>query len=155
AGACGFGSPRASQDAGTDASVDGPIDTPPTAWLHPWSHRKAITLQASQIVAPGAGALVDFPVLISVIDPQIAASALATGADIVFTADDATMVLAGEIESFSPAFKSLVAWVKVPSLSATVDKRLYVYYGYAGPSSPPAQTPKAVWTADFLAVWHL
>src|SRR4051812_22810122 len=95
-------------DAGDDASVDGGGDAEPMAWLHPWAHRKAITLLASQIEAPGSGALVDFPVLVSVTDPQIGASALATAEDIVFTASDGATVFPSEIESFSPANGQLV-----------------------------------------------
>lgn len=161
AAACGFKSPPtagpdADIDAPTngsgDASVDSGIDAPPIAWLHPWQHRKQITLRASLIEAPGDGALIDFPVLVSVTDAQLAAAALSTGADIVFTSDDATTVLASEIESFTPATKQLIAWVKVPSLSATVDTKLYVYYGH---TSPPTQTPNDVWTANYLGVWHL
>ncbi len=159
--ACEFGSPRARPgEPDADAGIDAPSDAPPgdTAnpgpWLSPWTHRKAITLRASQIEAPGDGALTDFPVLISVNDPDIRASAaFPTGQDIVFTAADATTLLASEIESFDRTQSDqLVAWVKVPSLSATTDTTLYVYYG--NPSAP-AQTPEAVWTADYLAVWHL
>jgi MSHA biogenesis protein MshQ len=133
-------------DAGVDAAGE------PKPWLHPWARRRAVTLLASQIEAPSDGSLVDFPVLVSVTDPEIAAAALATGADVVFTGADGTTVLASELESFSTTSNELVAWVKVPDLSATTDTTLYVYYGNP---SPPPQTPEAVWTADFLAVWHL
>jgi MSHA biogenesis protein MshQ len=124
----------------------------PGAWLRPWERRKAITLSAAEIEAPMDDALVDFPVLVSVTDPEIAASALRSGEDLVFTAGDGTTVLASEIESFTPGSEQLVAWVKVPRLPATSDTTLYVYYGNP---SPPAQTPEAVWAADHLAVWHL
>ena len=134
---CGFGSPEASGA--------------PPAWLQPWERRKAITLAADQIEAPGDGALVDFPVLVSVTDAEIGGRALADGSDIVFTSADGTTVLASEIESFSLAGQ-LVAWVKVPALSAVADTRLYVYYGSA---TPPSRVSEAVWTADYLAVWHL
>jgi len=120
-------------------------------WLDPWERRKAITLASAQIEAPGDGALVDFPVLVSVTDDEIGGRALADGSDIVFTAADATTVLASEIESFSPTGQ-LVAWVKVPALPATADTNLYVYYGNP---APPPRDSEAVWTADYLAVWHL
>jgi MSHA biogenesis protein MshQ len=66
-------------------------------------------------------------------------------------------VLASEIESFDrTGIDPLVAWVKVPSLAATADTTLYVYYGHPSPPAPaPAQAPEAVWTADYLGVWHL
>lgn len=152
--ACNFSGPGAAPaEAGIDAAIDAAIDGPPTPWLSPWMRRKSITLRASQIDTPGNGSLTDFPVLVSITDPQIGAgAALQTGQDIVFTAGDATTMLASEIESFSPQSNQLVAWVKVPSLSATADTTLYVYYG--NPSAP-ARTPAAVWTANYLAVWHL
>jgi hypothetical protein len=157
AAACSFRSPGASgTDPDAPVAIDAAIDAPtgmPIAWLHPWSHRKEITLLASQIEAPGNGSLSNFPVLISITDPQIGASALSTGEDIVFTTSDATTVIPGEIESF--AGNQLVAWVKVPSLSATTDTKLYVYYAHSGISSLPPQTPQAVWATDYLGVWHL
>lgn len=156
--ACSFEAPvlpgrDPGRDPGADAMGD-PLDPdPPRAWLDGWARRKPITLLASQIEAPGDGALADFPVLVSVTDPQLAAgAALPGGEDIVFTAADGRTVLASEIESFVRTDNQLVAWVKVPSLSATTNTRLYVYYGNP---SPPAPTPEAVWTADFLGVWHL
>jgi hypothetical protein len=89
---CRFDLPTGLQsDASFDAAVDTLTDTPTaSAWLQPWLFRKQITLRASQIEAPGDLALDNFPVLISVSDPQIrAGAALATGADIVFTSDTA------------------------------------------------------------------
>ena len=157
---CGFRGPSgggpdagrdAASDAATDAARDAAPDTMPIPWLDGWTRRKEITLKASEIQAPSGGALTDFPVLVSVTDTQIAATALATGADIVFTGGDAMTVLASEIESFTPADGKLVAWVKVPSLSATTGTKLYVYYGNP---SPPAPTPEMVWTASYLGVWH-
>lgn len=160
---CGFRAPDgAAPDAAVDATVDPPTDTPidtppPGAWLQPWLFRKQITLKATQIEAPGDGSLVDFPVLISVSDPQIRNGAASdTGDDIVFTSDDATTVLSSQVESFGRnGNDSLVAWVKVPTLASQADTTLYVYYGNANAPVPtPAQT-EAVWTADYLGVWHL
>lgn len=157
---CGFrgpdgGGPDAGRDAATDAATDATPDTAPDtmpiAWLDGWARRKEITLKASEIDAPGNGALTDFPVLVSVTDTQIAATALAAGTDIVFTGGDAMTMLASEVESFTPGTGQLVAWVKVPSLSATTDTKLYVYYGNP---SPPAPAPEMVWTANYLGVWH-
>jgi MSHA biogenesis protein MshQ len=121
----------------------------PGAWLQPWMRRKSITLLAAQIEAPGNAALTNFPVVVSVDDPEInGGTVLADGSDIVFTADDATTLLDREIESFVGG--KLVAWVKVPTLSATTDTKIYAYYGNPNPQGVPA----AVWT-EFLAVYHL
>jgi hypothetical protein len=139
-------------DAPDDAKVDTPPDTPVVPWLHPWKRRKEITLLASQIEAPGDTALTDFPVLISVTDPQLATTAQMLGTDIVFTTDNAMSPLQSEIESFTKSSGQLVAWVKIPTLSATTDTKIFMYYGH---SSPPARTPEMVWTADYYGVWHL
>jgi hypothetical protein len=71
--------------------------------------------------------------------------------DITFTADDAVTVLASEVEEYAGG--KLVAWVKVPMLSPMTETRLYMYYG--NPSPPPPANPATVWTANYLAVWHL
>jgi hypothetical protein len=150
AAGCTFNGPLAGPDAppkpGDDA-MSLPVDAP-----RPWTHRKQITLQHTQIEAPGEGVLTDFPVLISVTDAEIGATALATGKDIIFTAADGTTVLSSEIESFTPTTGQLVAWVRVPNLSSTVNTTLYIYYG---PSSLTPKPPQSVWIANYLAVWHL
>ena len=157
-GACGFEKQASGPNTGTDASevaADAPrdIDAAPGAWLQGWTRRKAFTLHASKIEAPNNTALTDFPVLISVTDAQIAAgAALANGNDIVFTSSDAVTLLASDVESFSKSTNQLVAWVKVPSLSATTDTTLYVYYGNAA-AQPRA--PETVWTSSYLGVWHM
>jgi MSHA biogenesis protein MshQ len=154
--ACSFKSPGTSGNNpnidAADPDADAATDAPPGTWLTGWAHRKKITLHASKIDAPGNGALTDFPVLVSVVDTQITAGTLATGADIVFTAANGTTLLASENEAFTPATKELVAWVKVPTLSATVDTTLYVYYGNAAPPTRPATD---TWTAGYFGVWHL
>jgi len=129
------------------------VDAAAGAWLQGWTKRKAITLNAAKIEAPNNGSLTDFPVLISITDAQIAGgAALANGNDIVFTSSDAVTQLASDVEEFSKTTNQLVAWVKVPSLSATTDTTLYVYYGNAGAG---ARIPEQVWTSSFLGVWHL
>jgi len=148
-GACQF-SP--SSAAGLpDSAVDSPLEAGDVVpWLDPWTHRKSITLLASQIEAPDDGALTAFPVLISVTDAALGAIASADGSDLVFTAADAITPLERELESYSSG--QLVAWVKIPSLSATIDTKIYVYYGNA---NAPASSPELVWTEKYVAVYHL
>src|SRR5262252_2609324 len=76
---------------------DAPDDAPPP-WLSGWTHRKQITLHATQIEAPDNGSLVDFPVELAFVDAEITDAARAGGADLAFTAADATTRLASEIE---------------------------------------------------------
>jgi MSHA biogenesis protein MshQ len=157
-GACSFTPPTGGAelpDAGPPAEgIDAPPDDP-TAWLHPWQRRKAIKLLATQIEAPiPDDALLEFPVLVSLDDKQIAATADPSGSDIVFTGSDKLTPFATEIERFDPDGGELVAWVKVPRLSASTDTTIYLYYDHAKPP-PRDPAPEAVWSADYLAVLHL
>jgi biopolymer transport protein ExbB len=136
----------------SDGSVEDdapPIDAPPNAWLKPWSHRKSITIDATKVAAP-TGGLLGFPVLISLTDPEIGAVALTDGSDLVITGEDAMLPLPIEIERYVEG--AVTAWVRVPVLDTTADTRLYLYYGNP---APPVTLPAAVWSSDFLAVWHL
>jgi hypothetical protein len=116
--------------------------------------RKQITIQASQVEAPASpGFLADFPVLFSVVDPQIAERASMDGSDIYFVAADGEFRLDYEIERWNPATGELVAWVKLPQVSASANTVFYVHYG--DPEQAEPVNPTDVWTSDFVAVWHL
>ena len=96
----------------------------------------------------------NFPVLI-VLDPSNIDYGLIepNGADLRFVdADDATL-LSHEIESWNPGGTSYV-WVRVPRIdgSSSTDF-IYLYYDKTG--ALDAQDPPGVWSAGYLAVWHL
>jgi MSHA biogenesis protein MshQ len=126
---------------------DAPDAAPPTVWLQPYAHRKRITLLEAMIDDSG-GALDNFPVLISLDDADLGAATSAP--DMAFTTDDALTLLDSEIERFSG--NELVAWVRIPALSATANTALYLYYGNA---TPPNTNPQGVWSGQYQAVWHL
>lgn len=115
--------------------------------------RKQITILSSRVEAPQGGVLADFPVLFSVVDPDIAARASADGGDIHFTGADGASRLDHEIEKWIPATGELVAWVKIPSLPSSADTVFFVYYGVPAAASPAS--PQGVWSSDFVGVWHL
>ena len=117
--------------------------------------RKAITL-TGVVGGPHAS----FPVLVSMTYPELQAGvASPSGHDIVFRGEDpgtcggpATCTLDHEIERWDGSTGTLVAWVRVPSLSAgTV---IYLYYGDSQIASP-TEARQAVWDADYVGVWHL
>ena len=85
-----------------------------------------------------AGDLVDFPVLMSLSDMRF-------DADVRFV-DDTGRVLAHEVEQLTAAGE-LLAWVKLPLLSASSDIVLYVETG-------PASDPANVWSNGFTNVYH-
>lgn len=126
-----------------DASLvtDGP---PP--FLTGWRYRKSVSITSTVVTEP----LPDFPLLVTLSDPELASAALGNGDDIVFTASDGR-ILAREIESYAKG--TLVAWVKVPRLTGLPPTRLYLYYG--NPSPPPLPDPRKVWSNGYRGVWHL
>ncbi|MDJ0893046.1 MAG: DUF2341 domain-containing protein, partial [Gammaproteobacteria bacterium] len=114
-----------------------------------WAHRKAVTIDASQVSADHS----EFPVLVRLsTDADLAAFAQADSDDILFTANDGTTKLAHEIEYFDAGTGELAAWVKT-DLSGADDTRLYLYFGNASVGNQ--QDPANVWDANFQGVWHL
>ena len=117
-----------------------------------WTHRKQITIAHGQV--SGGSALTNFPALISeASDSDLAASAQSNGNDILFTASDGATKLNHEIETYTSSTGQLTAWVQIPSLSATTDTVIYMYYGNAGASNQQSVT--AVWDSNYQGVWHL
>ncbi|MEZ5227838.1 MAG: DUF2341 domain-containing protein [Acidimicrobiales bacterium] len=57
-----------------------------------------------------------------------------------------------EIEDWDSASGSLIAWVRLPTVSSTTDTSFHLYYGAA--NAADQQRPTAVW-GDAEAVWHL
>ena len=76
-----------------------------------------------------------------------------SGYDICFSATDGS-VLAHEIEKYDPATGEIVVWVKVPTLSHTVDTVIHLLYGCPEVSTS-LENPTGVWDAHFKGVYHL
>ena len=124
------------------------------SWFAPgtWAARTPLTVDPAVVDAAGTGEdLVDFPLLVSVTDPSIGGQA--DGRDLVFTADDGTTRLDHELESWNATTGALVAWVRVPELSASLDTRVFVYHGNA--AAIDQQDPAGVWGAGYTSVHHL
>jgi hypothetical protein len=137
-GVCGCGT------ADTDGDVDGVPDCD-DAEPHGWNRR--ITLDGGQI----AGALTNFAVLVRIADEHLKGAAAANGGDIYFAAADQTTLLDFEIESYAAETGALVAWVKLPTLSAGADAVLYL--GYDDGKTDRADAA-GVWSV-YRNVWHL
>ncbi|WP_282160884.1 DUF2341 domain-containing protein [Ulvibacterium marinum] len=132
-----------------------------------WNRKQAITISSAMV--DGSANLVDFPVLITldylnneIVDGGVN-SALNGGGDIRFSSDAAgNNQLAIEVVEFvtsaTPANRKCQIWVKIPSLSATSDTTVYIWYGNSGASQPAPNTAgvgsHSVWTA-YEAVWHM
>jgi len=115
-----------------------------------WQYRKKITIDHDLITDD----LVDFPVLISVVDSDLRDKAQNDGDDILFM--DGTGIanrLVYENEYYDDSTGNLIAWVNIPSLSKNVDTVFYMYYGNSGCNNQ--EYPEIVWYSDYLAVWHM
>ncbi|MBM3881161.1 MAG: DUF2341 domain-containing protein [Verrucomicrobia bacterium] len=122
----------------------------PVAWYDcAWAYRKAIVIDHTKIACD----LEHFPVLISFTDAHLRDHTQATGNDLLFTGADGLTKLPHEIERYTSAAGTLVAWVKVPELSSVRDTVLYLYYGH--PAAADQQDAVNTWPAAFGAVWHL
>ncbi|MDH4213059.1 MAG: DUF2341 domain-containing protein [Candidatus Thorarchaeota archaeon] len=98
--------------------------------------------------------LQDFPVLVDIYDRDLKTDARFDGADIRFMSG--TETLYHETELFEPNYNSthahLRAWVKVPSLSSSVDTAITMSYGALDANSQ--ENADQVWD-DYESVWHL
>jgi len=123
-----------------------------------FGYRKPLTIQGARVSgAPHAS----FPVLISLVDPNLRTIAnggrvsSANGYDIAFMLQSTVALLDHEIESYDGVTGTIVAWVRIPSLTAA-NQTLLMYYG--DPEIACAQnnpTNGNVWDANHLGVYHL
>jgi hypothetical protein len=124
-------------------------------WFYPeYLYRKSINIDNTKV--SGSAPLSDFPALIDLYDIDLQNKAQSDGDDIIFTDDSGTQ-LDHEIEVFNQTFNNshahLVAWVRIPSLSATEDTPIKIYYGNSTVSSQ--ENVEGVWDSNFKLVHHL
>ncbi|MHA2101639.1 MAG: DUF2341 domain-containing protein, partial [Candidatus Kariarchaeaceae archaeon] len=114
---------------------------------------KSIKINSNKV--SGSGVLENFPLLVSIYDPDLKTDVQNDGDDIAFA--NATAWLDHEIEEFNPSYNSthayLVVWVRIPSLSATVDSEIFMYYGNTTIGN--LENPPGVWDNNYKGVWHL
>ena len=118
-------------------------------WNNNWTYKKSITLNHSQVCST----LINFPVLISIVDGNLASHAQADGDDICFTNSAEDIQLNHEIEAYTSGTGTLVAWVNITSLSSSVDTVIYMYYGNAGATNQ--EHAADTWNDDFKVVYHM
>jgi hypothetical protein len=139
------------QDPNSFYSI-GTKESSPDYWAYDsYKYRKQITIDATKVSAD----LTNFPVLIDLYDTDLhdSAKVQADGDDLVFTTPSGVK-LDHEIELFDQShnttYAHLVAWVRVPSLSATDDTDLMMYYG--NKAALNQENPDGVWN-NFEAIW--
>ena len=121
------------------------------AWVQcDYQFRKSITINFGQVT----GDQTNFPVLINLpSDSELAANARSDGFDIAFTDSTGLVQLDYEREEFDSNTGELVAWVRIPNLSSSVNTVIYLYYG--DPDATDQANPVGVWDSNFQGVWHL
>jgi len=118
-----------------------------------FSAGRKMTIDANQ-VGGSSGSLPDFPVLVNLTDNELKTTAnggrvtSSNGYDIIFRAyDSATCggpsvcTLDHQIETYDGATGTLVAWVRIPSLSKGNDTVFYMHYGDSGIGGPTENPP--------------
>jgi hypothetical protein len=111
------------------------------------TYRKKITIDKTKVDSN----LTDFPILVSLTDANLSTFAQSDGRDIYFTASDGTTRLKREIEDYNSTTGTLIAWVKVPSLSSTVDTNIYMHFGNTDENNT---NDKDVWDSNYVLVHH-
>ncbi len=80
------------------------------------------------------------------------------GYDIIFSSTEGDFLglnkLDHEIETYTSTTGAIVFWVRIPTLSHTVDTKIYLYWG-----NPLISTSQenitGVWDTNYKAVWHM
>jgi len=130
-----------------------------------FAYRRSIVIDYNNVGTDNSGTLpaTGFPVLVSLtgdwlktttvdaVNGRIASDA---GHDIVFRESDGKNGLYHEIEDYDGTAGTLVAWVRVDSLSKSANTTLYMYYGNFCIDAA-TEDPGSVWDTNFTGVWHL
>ncbi len=116
-----------------------------------FQYSKPITIDHTKVPAT----LTNFPALVSIANDNDLKNHVTSpsGYDLVF-ADAAGNPLDHEIESWDGGTGTIVAWVRIPSLSSTTDTVIYAWYGSSEVTSS-LENKTGVWDSNFKGVWHL
>ncbi|HDH07005.1 MAG TPA: DUF2341 domain-containing protein, partial [Thermoproteales archaeon] len=97
-----------------------------------WSYRKEVTIDNTS----NSNNLIDYQVKVTLNSTNFDFSkAKSDGADIRFTDDDGTTLLNHWIEKWDASGEEAIIWVKVPSIPASSNRTIYLYYGNSNASS--------------------
>ncbi len=119
--------------------------------------RRSITVDPTKV--GGVSDLTDFTVLVDVTSTSLRTIANggnvtnASGYDVVFKDGDGN-VLDHELASYTASSGRVVSWVRVPSLSTSVDTVFYAYYGDET-ISVSQENVTGAWDSDYFGVYHL
>lgn len=115
-----------------------------------WLKAKEITIDSSQVDS----SLTDFPLLVNMTDTDVSSAAQPDCDDILFTDNTNATKYSHEIENCDLTTNDwFTAWVKIPSVSSSVDTDIFMYYDNSGASSQ--EDVSGTWNSNYISVWHL
>lgn len=120
--------------------------------------KKLITIDHTKV--SGGSNLSSFPVLISRTDTDLktvgngGSVQNSSGFDIIFTDSTESTKLDHEIEKYVASTGEIEMWVRIPTLSASVDTVIYMYYDNSSISTTQ-ENVTSVWDSNYAAVYHL
>jgi hypothetical protein len=106
----------------------------------------------------GQDSLIDFPVVFKIINPALKSVTNGgkveniNGFDIVFS-DMNNNQLDHQIECYNPTTGEYIAWVRIPTLFATVNTQIKLFYGNSNVTTDPST--ENVWNVNYEGVWHM
>lgn len=122
-----------------------------------FSYYRSITVDHTKVAANQN----DFPMLVSYTNNDLRTVGNgghvqnANGYDITYYSDSgASSALYWEMEFYNAATGNVISWVKMPTLSSSVDDVIYTFYGDSSISTFQS-TASSVWDSNYLGVWHL
>lgn len=125
-----------------------------TAWGDDWSGQKKINLNTTESGVDLKEDLSQVPVLVRLHTGNFAhfLDVKEDGSDLRFFAADGKTALPYQIEKFDALNELALIWVQVPKLSAA--KSDFISMKYGNPQAAAAQDAKAVYDANYVAVYH-
>lgn len=126
-----------------------------------YGFKRTVTLDHTKVGTVNNTDQSNFPVLFSGVYSYLATTGNggrvtnANGYDIIFTSDSAgNNLLSFEIDSYDQSNGTVNFWVKVASVSHTVDTVIYLFYGNSSISTFQGNITDT-WSNGFGGVWHL
>ncbi len=136
------------------ASLFAALSLSHAVWADDWSGQKKINLNTTDSGTTLKEELSQVPVLVRLHTGNFAhfLDVKEDGSDLRFFAADGKTPLPYQIEKFDSLNELALIWVQLPKLAA--GKTDYVWMKYGNPNAAPAQDAKAVYDANFVAVYH-
>lgn len=118
-----------------------------------FKYNKTITIDNTKV--NGSSNHINFPLFLSLYDSDLRYEVQLDGDDLAFS--NGTEWLDHEIELFNQTYNEthaqLIAWVRIPSLSPSIDTNITMYFGNSSMSRQ--ENPSGVWDSNYKGVWHL